>query len=111
MLEIILLMLDIGRMFLFLPPLGMTETLEEGTPCIRFPSYSGWTGKVHCYFFFWRTKRNFFLYAIDHDGQDHSVLCPLRAFRLYWDNRDDLEEPNRLWMSSPDFLARAVLML
>ena len=56
----------------------------------------------------WRPK-DVFLYAIEHDGQDRSALCPLRAFRLYWDKRADLGDPDSLWFERPDFLGRLVI--
>ena len=54
-------------------------------------------------------SKDIFIYAIDHDGQDLSALCPLRAFRLYWEKWEDFEDPNRLLMSNPDVLARVVI--
>ena len=42
----------------------------------RFTAYSGWSGKAQRADD-WRPK-DIFIYAIDNDGQDRSVLCPLR---------------------------------
>ena len=81
----------------------------DGTSYVRFSFYDGWSGKA-VRLDNWRSH-DITLYAIeqDKDGQDLRSLCPLRAFRIYWEKRKDLEDPKFLWMHvSPSFLSRAV---
>ena len=107
---IILMMLATGRRLDDVSALTtrwFEENLPCGTPIVRFTYYEGWSGKAQRADG-WRPK-DVFLYAIEHDGQDRSALCPLRAFRLYWDKRADLGDPDSLWFERPDFLGRLVI--
>ena len=81
---IILMMLATGRRLEDVSALTnrwFNETLPSGTPIVRFTSYSGWTGKAHR-LDDWRPKMCLFMLLI---MMVNSVLCPLRAFRLFWE--------------------------
>ena len=107
---LILLMLATGRRLADVSALTARwsdTTLQDGTPIVKFTFYSGWTSKAHradgwC-------SKDVFIYAIDNDDQDRSALCPLRAFRLFWDKRPAFGDPNRLWLCIPSFLGRLVI--
>ena len=109
---IILLMLATGRRLEDAQALSKTWqecTSRDGTPFIRFKFYEGWYGKA-VGDDPWRPD-DIILFAIDQGPNDPnlSTLCPLRAFRFYWQKRKDLEDLNFLWMRlRPGFLSRAV---
>ena len=109
---VILLMLATGRRLEDTQALSKTWqecTAQDGTPFIRFKFYDGWYGKA--------VKDDpwnpddITLFAIDEgpDDPDLSTLCPLRAFRIFWQKRKDLGDLEFLWMNlHSGFLSRAV---
>ena len=106
---VILLMLATGRRLADVAALTARwsdTTLADGTPIVKFTFYSGWTSKAHGADG-WKSD-DIFIYAIENDGQDRSALCPVRAFRLFWNKRHALGDPNWLWLCRQGFLGRIV---
>ena len=98
---IILMMLTTGRRFEDVQALTKVWhqcRSQTGDIYLKFTFFEGWKGKAEN-LYGWRPKDiTLFSIAQGQDDPDLSALCPVKAFRKFWERRKDLGDPNYLWI-------------
>ena len=102
---LILMMLATGRRFEDIQALQKWNLYKyKDARFIRFRAYEGWKGKAVSSKSRWRPKPVVIYPISNREGKDLSALCPLRAFRIFWEasktTRAALGSPQRLWLHS-----------